>query len=671
MNTCIALVLFFTLAGHAGPGLAQLQTREHTCDATAVFRTIDGKCNNIDNPSFGASVTPFARYLPATYSGDGTLPRVARSGMPLPNARLVSSSLHTDTNVPDTTATNAFIMFGLFLDHGITETPFIPNVAGASVATCCGDNMAAVECNPITPIVHDPFFSKQRKPQTCFPLTRSLDCFSNPNPLCTENSKLRVDTSAFELREQVNGNPAFVDLSTVYGFNDNYAGNLRTGSGGKLRSTITASGNELLPILPDPTVDEVDFAAAVGKCLNETNENTASKCVFHGGDFRARENPLLTTWHTLWLREHNRVASALASINQQLTDEELYQNARRCVIAEFQNTVYGEWLPILLGADAVTKFGLDVDGGNGYKPDVDASIRNGFAAAAFRFGHSMLQGSYRSTPASGDSTTLMLRDLFFNPTSYSANDGEGADKLMRGLIEQPSQKFDGFITADVTNFLFPPTATACFGEDLAARDLQRARDHGIPGFLRFLEFCGLSYGNGWHGNDWSHRPSIISLDAWKKLQNVYESPEDIDLLTGGYFETPLSGGLIGPVLNCLIGMQFQFLREGDRFFFTHTDQVGSFTGSQIAAIKNRSLRDVICDNFPGIVEARPKTFLLNSPFESCGQKMNLDLSIFVPASPAPACVDILNQNRCQHFKNRGRCNRQFVKARCQKTCGIC
>lgn len=641
MNTLFIFILFFTL-GYAVPETkehmqddeeyqtAQSQTRQSTCDATAVFRTLDGKCNNIANPSFGQSFTPFARFVPAIYSGDGTMPSVAVSGQPLPNARLVSSTIHTDMDIPDAMATNAFVMFGQFLDHDVTETPFFPSIEGApapnDIPSCCGDNMEAKECIPITPIVYDPFFSKQRRPTTCLPLTRSLDCFESNT--CTANAFNRKDTSGFELRDQENAITAFVDSSNIYGFDDNNAGNLRTFSGGKLRSTITASGNELLPILADPTLHAEEFNVLNNaNCAGATEENEEAGCLFRGGDIRARENAILTTWHTVALREHNRVAGEIAMVNPRLTDEEVYQNARRIVGAEYQNIVYAEWLPLLLGQDAIIKFGIHLDGGNGYKPDTDASIRNSFATAAFRFGHSMLQGSPIQKTSTGSKTTLMLRDLFDNPETYAANDGKGAEEFLRGMFVLPSQTFDRFMTEDVTNFLFVGEE-ACAGDDLAARNLQRSRDHGLPGFLAYREFCGLSSHHHWYEG-----PSSIPKDVWKKLQQVYESPEDIDLFTGGLVETPVEGGLTGPVFNCLKGMQYQFIREGDRFFFTHTDQAGSFTANQIEAIKTRTLRDIICDNFPGIDEARPKTFWLSSPLESCSEKTMLDVGMFVPTPP--------------------------------------
>jgi len=43
-----------------------------TCDPNAKYRIVNGSCNNLQNPSWGAALTPFYRYMDPVFS-DGNL----------------------------------------------------------------------------------------------------------------------------------------------------------------------------------------------------------------------------------------------------------------------------------------------------------------------------------------------------------------------------------------------------------------------------------------------------------------------------------------------------------------------------------------------------------------------------------------------------------------------
>ena len=64
---------------------------------------------------------------------------------------------------------------------------------------------------------------------------------------------------------------------------------------------------------------------------------------------------------------------------------------------------------------------------------------------------------------------------------YHYNAGQGMEQILMGLVTQPAQAFDKEVSSELTNLLFPEEG-ASFGNDLVARNIQRGRDHGIPGF---------------------------------------------------------------------------------------------------------------------------------------------------------------------------------------------
>lgn len=76
------------------------------------------------------------------------------------------------------------------------------------------------------------------------------------------------------------------------------------------------------------------------------------------GDERVNEQLALTVMHTMWLREHNKIASVFQALNPHWDDETIYQETRHLLIAEVQHITINEWLPMIIGPDAVKKYGL-------------------------------------------------------------------------------------------------------------------------------------------------------------------------------------------------------------------------------------------------------------------------------------------------------------------------
>ncbi|XP_052282989.1 chorion peroxidase-like [Dreissena polymorpha] len=546
-----------------------------TCPSGAKYRTADGSCNNLLNPLWGRSQTPFARYLDPVYDDGISEPRtqsVLGGGVQLPNARKISREFHTNLINFMPNMNHLTMEYGQFLSHDIQFNALSRGVNNSNLDCCASPNRQG--CFPIEIPPGDPFFPPNR---TCMNIVRSLP---TPNLKCTVG-----------VRQQLNQNTHFIDGSLIYGSDKTTADSLRTLVGGKL-----TTNNDFLP------------SGGAGCIVSDP-----SRPCFRAGDARVNQQPALASLQTVWVREHNRLAAALAALRPLWSDETLYQEARKIVIAIIQHVSFNEYLQEILGQSTMIQYGLKpLASGHfgGYSDFEMPMIRNGFMTAAFRFGHSMVFHRIQAHNGAITTSDKLLKDEFLRPDLvYSRGVGE----ICRGLTRTPSESVDKYVTEQLTRHLFERAPG--FGGDLAAINIQRARDHGIQGYQAWRRFCGLK-------GQFSHAASVKA-----ELLQLYSSPEDIDLFTGGVSETPLPDGKVGPTFACIIGKQFRSLKNGDRFYYENSGDVG-FSNQQLNQIRTQTLAKVICRN-TDITKLQAKAFRntdTGNPLVDCSSIQNFDLS---------------------------------------------
>ena len=297
--------------------------------------------------------------------------------------------------------------------------------------------------------------------------------------------------------------------------------------------------------------------------------------LFAAGDIRANEQPGLTALHTLFVREHNRLAARYALVHPGWSDEQLYQKAREINWAQIQAITYNEFLPALLGEGAIPAYA-------GYDPGVNPSIATEFSAGSYRFGHSMVNPTLPRYLEGGQphpGGALDLFDSFFSPDAILSSGG--IDAIIRGQSAELAQEIDPFIVDDLRNMLFGGGGV---GLDLASINMQRGRDHGVPSYNDVREAMGLGRALAW--DDISSDP-----DVRLRLASVYATPDDVDLWIGALCEDHAPGASVGPTNRAVIADQFIRLRDGDRYFYAE-----HLTPNEVFQIDNRSLADVIRDN---------------------------------------------------------------------------
>ena len=519
-------------------------------------RAIDESNNNLANSNWGTANTDLLRLAPAAYSDGISAPSLPTDQ----SARSISNILNNQADpltgldyatVDQNSVSDFGYAFGQFMDHDMDLTP--TGTSEMDIPVSAND--------PIGPNGL-PFFRSITDPST--------------------------GTSTSNPAQQVNVVTSYLDLSQVYGSTQVISNALRTFQGGLLK---TSPGN----MLPYDNTDY--FTTAQIAALNMANDAQAvpESQLFAAGDVRANENIELTTLQTLFVRNHNRVAAQLQKLHPKWTDEQLYQEARKLNIAEYQSIIYNEWIPTVLGTNALPRY-------TGYKANVDAAISNEFSTVAFRFGHSMVSGEIERQNNDGsdlvtsvpEGADISLAEDFFDPNLLNPS---GAIDPLTGL---PSSDIGPILKAeadgienqvdllainDIRNLLFGNGGLG--GDDLMARDVQRDRDNGIPDYNTLRAALGLPAVT-------SFSQITSNVQAQQALEAAYPGGVNtIDAFEGGLAADHVAGSDVGSLFQKIMVDQFTRLRNGDRFFYLNEN----FTSEEMSFFqRDNTLAEVIESN---------------------------------------------------------------------------
>lgn len=480
--------------------LALVSIGAFTGNSSAENRTIDGTKNNLAQPEQGAAGTMFPRLGPTMYDDGISSPR--ESGMM--NAREISNEICIQSApMPNSHGLSDFVwQWGQFLDHDIDLTETSSDLS---------------EFYPID--------------------VSEGDMLSPMIPMMRSDYEPSTGTSTENPRQQFNSVTSYIDGSGVYGSDETRALALRTLSAGRLKTSV---GN-LLPYNED-------------SLPNANALNLPEGSLFLAGDIRANEQTGLTCMHILFAREHNRLADKISSENPAWDDEQIYQRARKIVGAQIQSITYNEFLPALLGPMAPNIVAAS------YNENVDASITNEFATSLYRAGHSMVSRKLQRIQDDGSMGAgggLDVMSAFFAP-SIIVDDPQNVAFVLKGLASQSQREIDSRLIDDLRNQLFGAPGSG--GMDLAALNIQRGRDHGIPTYNQMRQVFDLPPAAAL--SDITSDPDTLS-----SLSSIYDNVDGIDLWVGTLVEDHLPGAAVGELLAAALIQQFTALVEGDRLFF--------------------------------------------------------------------------------------------------------
>lgn len=489
------------------------------------FRSIDGTGNNLTNTDLGSTGMELERKAAANYV-DG----IGAVDSSRPNAREISNAVFSQpSSVTDARGLSEWNwVWGQFIDHDINHT--LTDSGAGSLG--------------ITVATNDPYFG-DLSPNNTINVTRSE--FSATS-----------GTGIGDPRQQVNNITPWMDGSNVYGGRAtdgpggvDRAAWLRTNDGsGKMKVSDGGAFGDLLPQYVHGTSPVMANTAMPGMTVT-TNGDQA----FVAGDVRANEHTALLATQTIFVREHNRLADLIKLENPAFTDEEIYQRARKIVGAEIQSITYNEYLPSL---------GLTLNPYSGYNSSASPGIAAEFSGAAFRLGHSQINGTMLRLNADGSVITegnLSLAEAFFNPQLVFEG---GLEPLIRGLAAQTQEATDSKIVGELRNQLFqafiPGFGLVDGATDLASVNITRGRDHGLGFYNDVRAAYGLST-----ATDFSDITSDVGLQA--ALASVYSNVNEVDLWVGMLVEDQMAGASLSETTGTIISAQFTSIRDADRFWF--------------------------------------------------------------------------------------------------------
>jgi len=354
--------------------------------------------------------------------------------------------------------------------------------------------------------------------------------------------------------------------------------------------------------------------ATTGKLLTSLNGLYPPKNIsgrYFVGDPRGNENPDLLSCHVLMIRDHNWHVDRISAVHPDVDGERLYQRAKSLVIAEMQKITYDEWLPKIVGP---------IPAWTSFNPNIDATTKIEFSAAALRFGHSIVSNALDRIDETGNVTEeLALADAFFlTPAEFERNGG--ADGFMRKLAADVSNKLDVHIVDDLRNLLDDPPAAL----DLAATNIQRGRDLGLGTLNQTRIALGLvPY------EQWNQITSDPALQA--ALSTAYGDIQNVDLWIGGLAEDRVTGAMVGQTFRTILVDQFTRLRDGDQYWWENRP----WAPEDRALLDNTTLAGLILRN-TNTVRMQPDAFVAVERTDLYNGASLLASPIIVPDPPLPS-----------------------------------
>lgn len=544
-------------------------------------QSLDGWGNNRAHPDWGQAGGNYLRLAPARYA-DGV-------GVPVagPNARYLSNRVFNDVEQ------NLFSARGIS-QWGTTWGQFLDHTFGLRAGSNEDASIPFDNADPLETYPSD---------LPAVPFARSA---AGPG------------TGVTTPREQPNEVSSYIEASTVYSDTTDRLEWLREGP---VDGDLANNGARLL--MPGEYLPRLNTRgdAASAPPMDDAAGGMGERAAV-AGEFRANENLGLLATHTLLAREHNRIVGLLPGW---LTEEQKFQVARRVVSATQQYITYEEFLPAM---------GVRLAPYRGYDPTVNPTLGNEFATVGYR-AHSMLRGDFTveadrdrypreqldawrargiTVTEQGDRVRIVVPPslVLFNPDLVEELQ---LGPLLAGIGREPQGANDVTIDNVVRSVQLSQCQSGCPTAvfDIAAIDVERGRDHGMPSYNDLRRAYGLAPKTSFRAvtgeatesfpadpeltpgaelDDpdsldftrlYDRRGNEIAVDSpaaqtsatsgerrtstAARLRATYGDVSTMDAFVGMSAEPRVPGTELGELQLAIWQRQFTALRDGDRFFY--------------------------------------------------------------------------------------------------------
>nr|XP_006628861.1 PREDICTED: dual oxidase 2-like [Lepisosteus oculatus] len=582
LQSCsVALLSLASLLGTAGSESA----------VTWEVQRYDGWYNNLADHSRGSAGSPLIRPVPARYA-DGVYKPIQEPV--LPNPRDISNTaMRGPSGAPS--SRNRTVLSLFFGYHVVFE------ILDSRRPGCPPEFMNI----PIP--LGDPVFDPNGTGNVLLPFQRNQwdkETGQSPN----------------NPRTQLNHVTTWIDGSSIYGSSSSWCDALRSFSRGQL-----ASGHS--GVLPKQSAGQYFMWNSVDPSTGQHGRQG----LYEFGNAWGNENIFTMAEGVIWFRYHNHLAAKLWEEHPLWSDEELFQNSRKRVIATFQNIMFYEWLPAYLGNVTVPPY-------PGYQKYVDPGITPEFQAAAMRFGVTMMPPGvymrnrtchFREIINIDGSTSPALRvcNSYWNRQNPNLQRGVDVDDLVLGMASQIAEKEDNVVVEDLLDYMYGPMKFS--RSDLVALTIQRGRDNGLPSYNTARAAFGLKPVLSWEDIN----PELFKAkpQLFRDLADLYgNDTSKLEMFPGGLLE---SAGDPGELFSAIVLDQFERIRNGDRFWFENKHN-GLFSAEEIQAIRNTTFHDVLLEVTNAEVGDIQKNVFFWENGDPCPQPRQITADILTPCTKA-------------------------------------